>query len=116
MEAQTIVETNKNKKEPLKKSIILKKIDQDTSKLLNQLKDRANKKEFGRKVKDSEIISLALKQITPDHIKLLQEDTFSQKDRLAIAHEDYQKENGKLSQDQFIGKLLRGEISLKKRT
>jgi hypothetical protein len=45
-----------------------------------------------------------------EHLAELQQSTLSEKDRLAIAHEDYQKANGKLTLDQFIGKLIRGEI------
>ena len=97
----------------IKNTIILKKLDADTAKLLGQLKDKTNKKVFGRKVRDSEIIAIALKQITSEHIRFLQEETYSQKDRLALAHEEYQKDHGKLSLDQFIGKLLKGELGLK---
>jgi len=81
--------------------------------LLNQIKDRANKKTIGRKIKDGEIIGLALKLISADQIKELQELTYSEKDRLALAHEEYQKKNGKLTIEQFISKLLDGEISMK---
>lgn len=81
--------------------------------MLNQIKDRANKKTIGRKIKDGEIIGLALKLISADQIKELQELTYSEKDRLALAHEEYQKKNGKLTIEQFISKLLDGEISMK---
>ena len=83
-----------------------KKLDQESIKLLGQLKDKANKKPFGRKVRDGEIIALALKQITPEHICQLQNITYSHKDRLSMAHEEYQKKHGKISLDSFIGKLL----------
>ena len=85
----------------------------ESFKLLNQIKDRANKKTIGRKIKDGEIIGLALKLISADQIKELQELTYSEKDRLALAHEEYQKKNGKLTIEQFISKLLDGEISMK---
>ena len=94
-----------------KKSLVMKKLDLESAKLLQQLKDRANKKTHGRKVRDSEILALAIKQVTADHIKSLQEATLSERDRLQIAHEEFQRTNGRISLDQFIGKLLRGEIS-----
>ncbi len=108
-----VKDVTKKVKDSGKNTIILKKLDADTAKLLSQLKEKTNKKVFGRKVRDTEIIGIALKQVTSDHIKTLQEQTYSQKDRLAIAHEDYQKHHGKVSLDQFIGKLLKGELSLK---
>jgi hypothetical protein len=67
----------------------LKKIDADTAKLLKQIKDKANKKQFGRNVRDSEVLSMAVGMITDAEIKLLQEATYSEKDRLHIAHSEY---------------------------
>ncbi|RYZ76574.1 MAG: hypothetical protein EOP05_04630 [Proteobacteria bacterium] len=90
--------------------IQLKKVDIETAKLLNQIKEKANKKSFGRKVKDSEIIRAAIKLIGASEINQLQEATYSEQDRLRIVHENYQRQNGKVSLDQFIGKLMRGEI------
>lgn len=114
MEPSTITATDKTrKKEVSKKEIFLKKIDSESFKLLQQLKDRVNKKTIGRKIKDGEVIGLALKLISSDQIKELQEMTYSEKDRLALAHDDYQKRNGKLTIEQFISKLLNGEISTK---
>lgn len=89
----------------------LKKIDAETAKQLKQIKDKANKKQFGRNVRDSEVLSMAVGMITEAEIKLLQEATYSEKDRLHIAHSEYVTQNGKITLDDFIGKLLRGEIS-----
>lgn len=113
METTNTATEKPRKKESLKKEIFLKKIDSETFKLLQQIKDRANKKLIGRKIKDGEIISLALKLINADQIKELQELTYSEKDRLALAHDEYQKKNGKLTIEQFISKLLNGEILTK---
>lgn len=96
-----------------KKKTVLKKLDTDAAKVLQSLKDRANKKSFGRKVRDSEIIGLGLSLVSAEHIQHLQNQTLSEKDRLHLAHEEYQKANGKLTLDQFIGKLIRGEINNK---
>lgn len=110
-EQQARDETKKTCKKDSKKVNQLKKLDLETVKLLNSIKERANKKTFGRKIKDSEILATALRLISSEHIKELQELTLSERDRLAIAHDKYQKVNGKISLDQFIGKLLKGEIS-----
>ena len=89
---------------------VLKKLDADTAKLLSQLKEKVNKKSFGRRIRDSEILSLGLRNLTNDHVKSLQEYSLSEKDRLRMAHEEYMKSHGKLTLDQFIGKLLKGEV------
>ena len=109
MEEQ-ITDTKKPKKELSKKHNQLKKIDLETARTLEQIKDKVNKKTFGRKIRDTEIIHIALGQINADNIKHLQESTYSEKDRLAMAHEEYQKKHGKLSLDQFIGLLLKHQL------
>lgn len=95
-----------------KKNAGMKKLLPDTARALQALNDRANKKNYGRKVKDTDIIALALSLVEPQHILQLQEATLSEEDRLNMAHENYQKNNGKITRDQFIGKLMRGEINL----
>ena len=102
--------SDKKSKEVKKKSS-LKKLDPEAAKLLAAIKEKANKKSFGRKVRDSEIIGRALSLIESVHIKELQDATLSERDRLALAHEEYVKQHGKITLDEFIGKLLRGETA-----
>lgn len=104
------------KKVKTEKTSVLKKLDPETGKILKQLKDKINKKSFGRSIRDTEIISLSLGLINQEHIQKLQDSTLTEKDRLHIAHEDYVKENGKISLDQFIGLLIRGQISQTNKT
>jgi hypothetical protein len=108
---------SKKIKEPLEakekvagKKAFLKKLEPDTAKLLSVLRDKANKIELGRKVRDNELLHLGLTLIESGHIEALKESTYSEQDRLTLAHTEYQKAHGKMSLDQFIGKLLRGEI------
>lgn len=96
-----------------KRSVMLKKIDMETAKQLQAFKDRVNKKSFGRKVRDAELLALAVSLLNESHIQPLQEATYSEKDRLNIVHSEFQKSHGKISMDQFIGRLLRGEIQNK---
>lgn len=110
-EQKAVEKTSEKKSSQTKRKNVLKKLDADAAKLLQALKDKANKKTFGRKVRDSEVINLGLSLINADHIQGLQNQTLSEKDRLHMAHEEYQKANGKITMDQFIGKLLKGEVS-----
>ena len=103
-----------DKTKQVKQKSTMKKLDPAAAKLLAQLKDRANRKEFGRKVLEKEILSLAVRLVTDEHLKELQTQTYSERDRLGIAHDQYQRTNGKITLDQFIGKLLNGEISIQK--
>ncbi len=89
---------------------VLKKLDLESAKLLAAIKDKINKKSAGRKIKDSEIIGLALKQLNTEHIKTLQQMTYQEKDLLQLAHEDYVQVHGRISLNQYLGLLIRGEI------
>ena len=110
-QVQDALESPKKKGQGVsRRSTMLKKVDLETAKQLQQIKDRANRKSFGRKVKDSEVLALAVRLVSQEHVRELQEATYSEKDRLAMVHEEYQKIHGKISLDQFIGKLLKGEV------
>ncbi len=109
MEVSKVEKTSKEKAAPKKKNV-LKKLDTESARILQSLKDKVNKKSFGRKVKDSEIIAKALTLMDANHLQELQDATLSEKDRLHMAHENFVKQNGKITLDQFIGKLLKGEI------
>lgn len=102
------------KKPQVTRKTCLKKIDLETARLLNQLKDRANKKPYGRKIREAELIAAGLRLVGEEHLTALQDQTLSEQDRLKIAHEDFQKTNGKISLDQFIGRLIRGEIQIRR--
>lgn len=113
MEETKIEKTSKEKtseKVITKRRNVLKKLDTESAKILQSLRDKVNKKTYGRKVKDSEIIAKALSLIETNHLQELQDSTLSEKDRLYMAHENFVKQNGKITMDQFIGKLLKGEI------
>lgn len=114
MSLEVPIDSKSAKKANNKRQSFLKKIDVETARQLSQLKERANKKPFGRKVRDSELIALGLKLIEQKHLGELQEQTYSEKDRLHMAHDSYQKQNGKISLDQFIGRLIRGEVQIQK--
>lgn len=92
-----------------KKKPLLKKLDPETAKLLTTLNEKANKKTHGRRIRDSEIIHLGLTLIGTKDLETLKQASLTEKDRLNIAHEEYQKQHGKITLDAFIGKLLRGD-------
>lgn len=113
MSEEKVEKTSKEKaseKTVTKKRNVLKKLDAESAKTLQSLKDRVNKKSYGRKVKDSEIIAKALSLVDSHHLQELQDASLNEKDRLHMAHENFVKQNGKITLDQFIGKLLKGEI------
>lgn len=93
-----------------KKKSFIKKLTAETCKILQALSEKANRKSHGRKIRDNDLIALGLSLIEAKHIEILQDQSLSEKDRLSLAHEEYQKAHGKITLDHFIGKLLRGEV------
>jgi len=89
---------------------LLKKISPESAKLLGVLREKANKKEYGRKIKEAEILDLAVKLVSQEHLEHLREKTYSAQDRLHMRHDEYQRKNGKISFDEYIEKWMNGEI------
>jgi hypothetical protein len=114
MEVAQEVKKASEKKPKSGSKLIVRKFDPETYKILASLKERANKKQFGRKVREMEIIQLSLQLLTEAHLKELQASTLSEQDKLMQAHSEYCKTNTKVSLDQFIGLLIRGEINASK--
>ena len=95
-----------------KKKSVVKKLTPEACKLLQTLSEKANKKTYGRKVRDSDLIAMGLSLIQLKHIEELQAQSLTSKDRLALAHEEYQKAHGKITLDSYLDKLIRGEIAV----
>lgn len=87
----------------------LKAVTPESAKVLSQLREKANKKNFGRPVKECEIIEVALGLVTVEHLRELQERTVRPKDRVRAAFAAYQKTHGKVSLDEFMARLLAGD-------
>lgn len=108
------LKSSQQKKPSTKRTTILKKVDAETAKAIFLIKEKINKKGHGRRVRDSEVIAAGVKLIGADQIREMQETTYSEQDRLHLAHESFMKIHGKVSLDEFIGKLMRGEVIQKK--
>ena len=105
--------SKKEKPEQPKKIGLVKKLDPAAAKLLFNLTEKANKKDYGRRVQEREIIQLALVQVTDEHIKEIQKTTLTGEDQVKIAHLEFLKTNPRVSLDQFLIRLVRGEINMK---
>lgn len=96
LETNEISQTGKqNKKSGFKKGMILKKVDLETAKLIFNIKEKANRKSFGRKVRDGEILAMALRLLGPEHIQELQEATFSEQDGCTLPTKTTSKNTGR---------------------
>ncbi len=75
---------------------------------------KANRKDFGRKLRTDDLIALAMTLLQPEHIVQLQEGTLSNADRLEKKFKEHVAKHGSMSKDAFIGKLLKADLNTEK--
>ncbi|MGE4233042.1 MAG: hypothetical protein AB7F43_06915 [Bacteriovoracia bacterium] len=88
------------------------RVKRETAKLIRAELANLNNKKFGKKVKTDDLIARVLPLITDDDRRNLQSATLSGKDKLALLHQRYCEKNGNISKDDFLSRLVRGEIVL----
>jgi hypothetical protein len=81
---------------------------------LTDILSKVNEKKMGRSTKADEVIALALKLVGQEGIRALQEASLSNADRLELDYQKYIRENSFISQDEYLGRLMKGELSAKK--
>jgi len=81
------------------------RVKKETAKSVQELLKKLNKKDYGRRVRADELISLAIGLVAPEHHQKLQEATLSEQDRVKREHREYCAQNGKISFEQYIGEL-----------
>jgi len=113
MEPQKTTKTNE-KNRALKANETYRKVEGQALKALNSFREKVNKKSYGRTVKDTEIIAFAITLLSDDHIKGLQESSLTSQDRVKLSHEEYCKTHGKISFDDYLWLVVRGEIKTEK--
>lgn len=69
-----------------------------------------NKKDFGKRVRAEDYLSLALSLVTPEHLDQLREASLTNADRLERDFRAYTTKNGPITKDEYLGKRLAGEI------
>lgn len=104
-------EIEKAKEKKPTKKVVLRQLDNEGAKLLAALSEKANKKTFGRKIRDSEILTKALGLVQSNHLIEMQDGSYTGKDFLQMRYEEYQKVHGRLKYDDFLSKLARVELS-----
>lgn len=108
METLLNKEIKPSKKEKVARAtLVTKKIEPEVCKALQALKDQIDDKPIGRRIRDSEVVKLALSLIRAEHIAELKESTYSSQDRLILAHQEFVKQNGEATLEDFIDRLLR---------
>lgn len=73
--------------------------------------DRLNEKELGRKVIPDDVLAIAVTLLKSEHLEQIQSATLSNFDRLERDYRDYARSHAGISKDEYLGKLLTGEIT-----
>jgi hypothetical protein len=86
------------------------RVKHETRDRILQEVERLNQKKLGRKVIPDDIVSVAITLLKSDQYEKIQDATLSHFDRLAKSHQVYIEEHGEISKDDYLGKILSGEI------
>jgi Rps23 Pro-64 3,4-dihydroxylase Tpa1-like proline 4-hydroxylase len=86
------------------------RIKVSAKKTATSLLNEANLKKQGRKIKLDQLIELAMSLITPEHIKMLQEQSLTNEDRKEILRQKYVSIRGPISKDEFTGFIMTAEF------
>jgi hypothetical protein len=109
MENNTVEKKAKSKSKVSTTAAIRVRVE--TRKKIIQEVARANKKDFGKRIRPEDVIALAMSLLTPGHVQTLQESSLSNADKLEKEYRNYIGKNGHISKDAYLGKRLSGEIS-----
>lgn len=105
------MQIEKKGKSPQKKPIYAAiRVRKELKRQIESNLERINKKDFGRRVRAEDYLALALSLITPQHLEQLQENSLTNHDRLERNYRAYVSTNGPISHDEYLGKILNGEI------
>lgn len=104
------METKNESKTGKSKNIIVSttpvRVKRETRRLIEKELAKANKKDFGRRVRVDDLLSVALSLLNAEHIKALQETSLSNADRLDMQYREHVKNHGNVTKDAFLGILL----------
>lgn len=105
-------QNEKKTKSPLKPSnSAALRVKKETRKRVLAEIQKANKKEYGKRIRVDQIVALAMSLIRPEHIQRLQENSLSHADRLDRDYRAYVAKHGPISKDDYLGKRLTGDVA-----
>lgn len=82
------------------------RIHKNTARILKTMLARLNKKSIGKKVRADQVIAKAITLLTDAHLDEIKESTYDSQDRLEIEYRKFCQQNGSISKDAFLKKLL----------
>ncbi|MGK5083115.1 hypothetical protein WDW37_07390 [Bdellovibrionota bacterium FG-1] len=107
---ETTVANKKEQKAAKKSTHVAIRVEKTTGRLVQQILDQINKKDFGKRVGADAVIAIAIGRVTQGDILGIQETSLSNKDRFERDFARYVAKHGKISRDEYLGKRLNGAI------
>ena len=86
------------------------RISMENQKKAERILANANKKKLGRKIKLDHLLAIVLDLVTDEHIRKLQDQSLSNKDRKEQLRQRYIIARGPISRDEFTGFMLTKEF------
>ncbi|PIP91033.1 MAG: hypothetical protein COV38_00430 [Bdellovibrionales bacterium CG11_big_fil_rev_8_21_14_0_20_38_13] len=83
------------------------RVHKTTAKDLKSILTKLNRKPLGRKVKHDDVIQKSLTLLNDEHLEEIKQSTLSNSDRLDMAYQEYCKQKGQVSKDEYFGLLLK---------
>jgi hypothetical protein len=99
-----------------KKVCTVLRLSEDSTEILKKLKDKANKKEIGKRIRSEPIVKLGLSLIEPRHLESLQQSSVSNEDRVKALLRTQVEKKKSMTRDEFWGLLLAGKLQSDERT
>ena len=83
------------------------RVGKNTAKTIKALLQKLNKKSYGKKVKPDDLIQKSISLLSDEHLEEIKQATMSNSDRLELAYQEYCKNHGQISKDEYFGLLLK---------
>lgn len=87
------------------------RLNKSTAESLRRLVEKANKKEYGKRIRADQIVNTALALVRPEHLIDLQQSSMSNADRIEALFKVQVEKKKSLTKDEFYGLLLAGKLS-----
>ena len=84
----------------------------ETKKKMDEILERVNKKDLGRKIRNDELILMALSLTGGEQIKHLKENSLSNGDLFEQAYRRYVAKNKSATKDEFLGLVMAGKVAV----
>jgi len=111
MENFNIMKKSTEKENSASVTMALRVSPETQKKILDEISRINKEKEFGQKIKPDAFVALAITLMKSKHFEVLKEASLTNEDRIERGYQEYLKQHGDLSKDEYLGLLLSGKLN-----